>query len=141
MGKNKRIKWCLLVMENLRSTYLGESLLSVSPLPLMFEIVSIILSSFYFYQSINRLVMIQEAHILILSFLFRIGALVIRGNLTAVTATSDAIAPLYISGVQTSAGLNLSSTADAFIEQVSVYIFKILREWENSSKRFEHRVR
>ena len=51
-----------------------------------------------------------------------------RGQLGSATATSDAISKLYLSGVQTSAELNLASTADAFVEQVMYFIFYFIKE-------------
>ena len=60
--------------------------------------------------------------------LCRIGSLVIRGTLNTVNATSDSIASMYLSGVQTSAEMHLSSTADAYVEQVSDY-FEPLRSF------------
>lgn len=46
-----------------------------------------------------------------------IGDLIAQGRFTDATATSDAISDLYISGVENSVELTLSSTSDAFIGQ------------------------
>ncbi len=48
-----------------------------------------------------------------------IGNLIAQGQFTTVTASSDSIAALYISGVQDAVQLTLSSTSDAFIGQTA----------------------
>ena len=45
--------------------------------------------------------------------------MIVQGQFNQTTATSDSIAPLYISGVQNSVQLTLSSTSDAFIGQTA----------------------